>query len=236
VYFITMPLKKKAKNSVNKKGKGNGGPRSRNDRLTGDIPGTPRCDIVTSSTTIPRATSKLMFHQHAPPVLVTAGPVAVSDSIQFALSSLEGTGTLVSLFDFYRIDTVRVTIRPQNTAVQVTAPTTTKLVEFYSVIDYNDQTPAGSAAYMREYDNCVITFPGESAARIFRPKMSAVVKSAAGTDYMSVEPQWLNTSSDDVLHYGVKYYVPSVLAAQTNVQVWQIDIELWIEFSKVTGG
>lgn len=202
----------------------------------GDVPGTPRADIITRSITTPPASSRLMFHQHAPPVLVTASNAAgVAGVTTFALSGLEGAATLQTLFDFYRIRAVKVGIRPQNNAIGVVDPTVTKLVELYHVIDYNDATPLSGAAVAREFDNCVILFPGETLSRTLEPKMSAVVRSAAGTDYMSVAPQWLNTGSDDVLHYGTKYWVPQVNAVQTVVQTWQIDVEYWIEFQKVTG-
>jgi len=202
----------------------------------GDIPRSPYCDVRTSSTGIPSATSHLIFHQHAPPIKITSSNTGiVSDAITFALSGLEGAGTLTSMFEFYRIRAIRVCIQPQNNALGVVDPTLTKLVELYCTIDYNDATPPASAGYMREVDNCVILPPGQSLERTFQPKMSAVVRSAAGTDYMSVDPQWLNTGSDDVLHYGLKYLVPQVNAGQSIVQTWQIDTEYWLEFSKLTG-
>jgi len=202
----------------------------------GDIPRAPRSDLSTSSVRLPKATSQLIFHQHAPPVTITASSSGViAGNVLFTLNSLEGSGTLQTLFDFYRIRGVRATIRPQNIAVGLVDPTVTKLVEFYWVLDYNDNTPLANAATAREYDNCVILYPGETATRTFQPKMSATVRSAAGTDYMSVAPQWLNTSSDDILHYGMKYLVPQVNVGQTVLQTWQLDMEYYIEFSKVVG-
>lgn len=202
----------------------------------GDIPRAPKSDLSTSSTRLPKATSQLIFHQHAPPVTITASNVGVvAGNVLFTLNSLEGSATLQTLFDFYRIRGVRATIRPQNIAVGLVDPTVTKLVEFYWVLDYNDNSPLATAAVAREYDNCVILYPGETANRTFQPKMSATVRSAGGTDYMSVNPQWLNTSSDDILHYGMKYLVPQVNAGQAVVQTWQLDIEYYIEFSKVVG-
>lgn len=155
--------------------------------------------------------------------------------LTFALDGLNGSATLTSLFDFYKISAIRVSIRPQNNAIGVVDPTVTKLVEFYNVIDYNGGSIPGIADSFREFDNCVVLLPGETCERTFQPRMSALVRSAAGTDYMSVVPQWLNTSSEDVQHYGLKYFVPQVNAAQTILQTWQITIEYWVEFSKVVG-
>jgi len=235
-----MPKRTKSaragKSSKSKRGGANSTLTAMAKQAIGDIPQSPRCDVITRSTGIPSATSHLIFHQHAPPVKITGSNTSiVSDAITFALNGLEGTGTLTAMFEFYRIRAIRVCIQPQNNAIGVVDPTITKLVELYCTIDYNDSTPPASAAYMREVDNCVILPPGQSLERTFQPKMSAVVKSAAGTDYMSVDPQWLNTGSDDVLHYGLKYLVPQVNVAQASVQTWQIDTEYWLEFSKLTG-
>lgn len=202
----------------------------------GDIPPAPVSDVSTRSVALPRASSKLVFHQQAPPVTVTASPTGVNASnVLFSLNSLEGSGTLAQLFDFYIIRAVRVTIRPQNVALGIVDPLVTKLVEMYVVIDYNDNSPLTTAAQAREYDNCVILYPAETTVRTFQPKLSAPVRSASGTDYMSLPPQWLNTSSDDVLHYGLKYFVPQVNPTQAALQTWQIGVEYWIEFSKVVG-
>ncbi len=221
-----------------KKRQGNGAPSTRGlDRITGDIPPGPRSDIVTRSVTVPTATSRLLFHQHAPPLRVTASAAGSgSGTLTFALSGLEGISSLQALFDLYRICAVRVSIRPENNAIGVVDPTTTRLVEFYNVIDYNDATSPSTAAELREYDNCVVLSPGESVCREFQPRMSAVVRSAAGTDYMSVEPKWLNTGSDDVLHYGMKYFVPTAFGGQVMLQSWLIDVEYWVEFLHVKGG
>ncbi len=222
--------------STKKKSKSNSGTATVPGPGTGDIPPGPRSDVVTRSVALPRATSRLCFHQHAPPVTVTASNSGVTSGVlTFALSGLDGSGTLTSLFDFYRISAIRVSVRPQNNAIGVVDPTVTRLVEFYNVIDYNDGTAPGTTTSIREYDNCVVLLPGETCERTFQPRMSAPVRSAAGTDYMSVVPQWLNTGSDDVIHYGLKYLVPQVNVAQTILQTWQIDIEYWVEFSKVVG-
>lgn len=202
----------------------------------GDVPRAPRSDLITRSIALPRPTSRLVFHQHAPPVTIAASPTGdVANVFTFSLNGLNGSGTLQQLFDFYRIMAIRVEIRPQNTGINIQVPSTTALVPLYCTIDYNDATPPATSASMQEVDNCAILSAGESLTRTFQPRMSSVVRSAAGTDYMSVVPQWLNTGSDDVLHFGIKTFVPQVNAAQTAVQSWLVTIEYYIEFSLVSG-
>ena len=202
----------------------------------GDLPPGQRCDIVTSSVGVPRATSQMVIHQHAPiQTFSTSSSAYATAAFTFSLSGLDGAGTFQQMFEFYKMRAIRVSILPQNNAIGVLDPTVTKLVSLYCILDYNDSTPPSSSASMLEVDNCVVLAPGQSVQRTFRPHMASPVRSAAGTDYMSVEPQWLNTGSDDVLHYGLKLYAPQVLATQSIMQTWTVDIEFWLEFSKITG-
>jgi hypothetical protein len=157
----------------------------------------------------------------------------VDVTYQFALNGLSGSSTPAALFDMYRIEAVRMTIRPNNNAIGIADPTLVRLCPLYWVIDYNDGVALGSTGTATTYENCAVLSPGESGSRTFQPKMLATVKSAAGTDYMSVAPQWLPCTSDDVLHYGAKVFVPQALAAQTLLQTWQVTFEYWITFRNV---
>jgi len=164
---------------------------------------------------------------------VTAG-AATAPVITFALNGLVGAGTLTTLFDFYRIDAIRMTIRPNNNAIGMVDPLLNTLVPLYWVIDYTDALSLASAGAATEYDNCMIISPGESAERTFRPLYSLVAKSAAGTDYISKSGDWLDTSSDDILHYGCKLYIPAGAAAQTLLQAWTVEIAYFITLRQVS--
>jgi hypothetical protein len=157
----------------------------------------------------------------------------VTQGFSFALSGVNGAGTIANVFDFYRIDAIRLTVRPNNNAVQVLDPTATKLVPLYWVIDYNDTAALSGAAAALEYDNCLVLNPGESATRTFQPRYSMVVRSASGTDYINRAGDWINSSSDDVLHYGAKIFIPQVNALQTVLQTWTVQIEYYLTFRQV---
>jgi hypothetical protein len=170
----------------------------------------------------------------APLQLLTASASAdVNSTFAFSLDGLNGSNVPRDLFDFYKIEAIRMTIRPQNNAIGMLDPTTTKLVPLYWVLDYNDATNLGTAAIAATYENCVVLSPGESGARTFQPRMLGAVKSNAGTDYMSVGPQWLTVASDDVPHYGAKVFIPQVNGSQTFLQTWQVSIEYWMTFRNV---
>lgn len=226
-----MPSKKNAKTRTKqaRTGRANGVLR----RFT-DVPAAEKFDYVTRSIPTPLTSSQLLFRQVAPAQILTASTSgALATVFTFALNGLAGSSTPASLFDFYRLEAIRMSVKPQNRAISVVDPTATKLVNMYWVLDYNDAVPPTVPSDLTVYENCMILAPGESGQRTFRPKAKVVVDSAAGTDYMSVEPGWMPTTSDDVLHYGAKILAPVVNGAQTVLQTWTVTIEYYIAFKKV---
>lgn len=204
-----------------------------NAKLT-DIPDREKFDFVTQSIPTPVTSQQLVFHQTAPAQILTAsnaGPM--STVFTFALNGLAGSSTPAALFDFYRIEGIRMSVKPQNNAISVVDPTVTKLANMYWVIDYNDAVPPSTASDLTVYDNCMILSPGESGQRTFQPRPKVLVNSAAGTDYMSVDPGWMPTTSDDVLHYGAKMLAPVVNGSQAVLQTWTVTLEYYIAFKKV---
>jgi len=199
-----------------------------------DIPAAEKFDFVTRSVPTPLTSNLMTFHQYAPAQILTASNVGPTSTVfTFALNGLAGSSTPATLFDFYRIDAVRMSVKPQNNAISVVDPTVTKLVNMYWVLDYNDANVPALPSDMTTYETCMILAPGESGQRTFRPKIKVVVNSAAGTDYMSAEPGWLPTTSDDVLHYGAKLLAPVVNGAQAVLQTWTVTLEYYISFKKV---
>jgi hypothetical protein len=203
--------------------------------MVGDVPKRQPVDQSTSSIAVPRPTGQITFRQLAPlqTFTVTAG-AAQNPVINFALSGITGAGTMAALFDFYKVDAIRLTARPNNNAIGLVAPATTTLVPLYWVIDYNDSSPLTGSAQALEYDNCMVLSPGESGERAFRPMYNMVAQSSAGTDYLSRSGDWLATGYDDILHYGCKFHIPAGAVGQTTLQTWTIGIEYFLTFRQVS--
>ncbi len=199
-----------------------------------DIPSGEVFDFVTQSVPTPLTSKQLVFHQYAPVEIITASNAgATANAYTFALNGLAGSSTPAALFDMYRIEAIRMSIKPQNLATQVVDPTVTKLVNLYWVLDYNDAVVPTVPSDMTTYENCMVLSPGESGQRTFRPKPKVVVNSASGTDYMTVEPQWFPCTSDDVLHFGAKILAPVVNGGQAVLQTWTATFEFYIAFKNV---
>lgn len=230
-----MPTKKKVVALT----QGNSGksPQSRSDRpgTAGDVPRRQAVTYSTSSTSPPPPTGTLVYRQLAPiQTYSVVGGAATAPVLTFALSGVNGSSTLISLFDLYKIDAIRVRVRPNNNAIGMADPTVTALVPLYWVIDYNDSVALASAAAALEYDNCMVLSPGESGSRIFCPMYNLIAKSGAGTDYISRRGDWLDTSSEDILHYGCKFYIPNGTALQTFLQTWTVEVEYHFTFRQIS--
>ncbi len=231
-----MPSKKNDKARTRRNPRGTG-PRASQGApgLAGDVPSRQRVDYYTASIVPPRPSGQLSFRQVAPiqtyQVSASAGTAPV---LTFALNGIGGSATFATLFDLYRLDAVRVTVRPNNNAIGMADPTTTALVPMYWVIDYNNASALTTAAGALEYDNCMVLSPGEAGERLFKPHYNLVVQSASGTDYVNTSGDWLNTSSDDIIHYGCKFWIPQAVATQTFLQSWTVEVQYYLTFRQVS--
>jgi hypothetical protein len=167
------------------------------------------------------------------PTLLTVGATAQSGNLLFTLNSLNLDSSLQALYDSYRIDCVRVVVKPQNTAVGLVTNTSVTLVDFYNVIDYNNTVATATPGNFVKYDNCIVLPPGEGCSRTFSPRPQTMVSAISGTGYESTNPMWLNTANDDVAHYGLRYLIPAGATGQTIYQTWELHVEYWVSFKAV---
>jgi len=147
------------------------------------------------------------------------------------LSLTDQATTFASLFDQYRIDAVAFHIVPANTAIQVSTAST-PMTQLYCVLDFDDASALSSSSAARQYDNCIVLEPGESLRRQFAPRMATAAYNGAFSGYSNQMPQWIDLGTADVLHYGVKIWVPA-LAANTLQQQWKVYTEYYLSFKAV---
>jgi len=175
-----------------------------------------------------------VLRQVTGPATITATPTSgVNNTTYFQLSNLDNSSSFENVWDQYRIDAIRMTVKPQNNAIGLVTNSTTSLVPLYCVIDYDNTSNLSSAAAAREYANCIVLEPGESFTRVFQPRVAAAVYSGAFTSFANMEPPWIDCASPNVQHYGVKIFVPGATAAQTLLQSWDVTYEYYISFKSV---
>lgn len=127
----------------------------------------------------------------------------------FAISQLTNWSAMLSLFDDYRINGLRIRwFSPWTEAL----PTSAYVLRLHSVIDRDDITPPASVDAFRAYPSyrCVelTRARGGSYARFWKPNvLNLVASNASGTVIARshMRPPVLDATDNAVAHYGVKW-------------------------------
>lgn len=212
------------------RGQSGGGPDPR-----GDVPHQPKRTYTTISRSLPPTTVQYTCRQMESSSFTATPTTAITNTYYFTQGGLDGASNFSAMFDQYRLDAIRFSIIPQNNAINVQAAATVALAPVYCVIDYDDASALGSIAAARQYDNCIQLEPGESLSRTFQPRLALAAYSGSFASYGNMGPTWIDLASPNVQHYGIKVYVPGVDAAQTILQVWDVQIEYWFSYRSLRG-
>lgn len=205
-----------------------------NPGTNGDIPRVPKRSYKTSSVRVPRVSSSYTFRQIVDKTQIQQSSTAFGFSFGFTFGDLDGVSSLGSLFDQYRLDAIKLHIVPDQTALQVATLSTTQFNPLYCVIDYDDGNVPTSAGYCRQYNNCIELMPGESLERTIAPRveLSSVIGGTA-TNTAVIGPQWQDCSVTNLVHRGIKIWVPASVASQTVLQTWSVYAEYFVTMRNV---
>lgn len=142
-------------------------------------------------------------------------------------SLLDQVASLTSVFDQYRIRCVEITFRPR---VSQESSASANVGQFATVIDVDDNINLSSFGQASDYQTCLIGRGFDSQVRTFIPHCANAL-SSGGTfsGYGNVESPWIDTTSQTVTHYGLKY------AWTTTDAVYTIDVtsRFWYQFKNV---
>lgn len=156
-------------------------------------------------------------------------------SMAFRLDQLVSYPELTSLFDNYRINSVRVDLKAFYNSSSVTS-IGLPWVEFYT--DHDDATPP-SATVIREIMGTKSRyFSGDKIMTSIycKPRPNTMVTDAAGTATPAaiMTRQWLDCADPDVPHYGIKGVLHNVYLGGTAGQnQFQFDVKVNASFKGV---
>lgn len=152
--------------------------------------------------------------------------------VYFTLNGLDNVTDFSGMFDLYRIVGAEVTFRPRVTQSTL-ADYPNVLPRLYTYIDYDDAVVPTNISIVRQYMSCIETSPGEGIVRTLVPCCALAAYSGTFTSYASRSNQWLDIASSTVQHYGVKFAIEPGVAAQTNLQTYDVDAVLFVEFKSI---
>jgi len=188
----------------------------------GDIPKPADHTYHTMSCRIPAVTETCVVRGTQKGTWTVSASATQAPTFYFALTNFNvGTG----FWDQYRLEAIRFTVSPSNNAIGLFTNSSTSVVPLTWVIDYDDANALASQAAGDAYSTCLTLNPGESAERTFRPRMAMAAYSGAFSSYANVEPQWIDSASDAVQHYGCKFWIPQATVSQTQLQSWNYTVE-----------
>jgi hypothetical protein len=122
-------------------------------------------------------------------------------SNSFTFGSLDQVTSLAQVFDQYRIAHIKVVLIPKLEVVDAVA---NNAGLFTSVIDYDDTNVLTSIGQALDYQNALTTRGTEVHVRTFVPHVAVASYSGAFTSFANETSPWIDCSSANVQHYGVK--------------------------------
>lgn len=136
----------------------------------------------------------------------TGGPYF--DHSTFQLADIPSYAEFSSLFDRYRLNAVKVTfIIGVNIAYNGSGQN--YLPRLHSVIDYDDNTNASSLDDLMQYQSYKLkqfTASKMKISRYIRPKTAGLMyKTGVTSGYSVTKPPWIDLTTGDVPHYGLKW-------------------------------
>lgn len=135
---------------------------------------------------------------------------------QFKLNDLPGISELISLYDQYKINAVKVQFIPQSNIHAFDGET---IPFFMSVIDYDDSTNLGGINDAYEYESLKTTNAFQYHSRYLKPRFMNLGTNTAGVNVpINARRGWISTAQSSIVHRGVK----SVIDTSSD-----IDVDMW---------
>lgn len=187
---------------------------------------------------IPRMTSPdnqvFCIVQTLPELLIQQSSSFNNASFSIAYNNIAQSAQLTTVFDQYRIDEVQLIFRPMFLAVNMSGSTTFYVPQLYVVVDYDDANTSGyTAATYQAYSNCNVSMY-ETVSVDFVPHIAVSAYSGSSfNQYQNLTPKWIDTSSPNVQHYGVKAGIDAGGSGQAQFQSWSITTRVRLSLKNV---
>lgn len=150
----------------------------------------------------------------------------------FKFGDLDQASSFGVIFDQYRITKVECKFMPLQNALGASAISSYSPGTILTVIDFDDANTPTAAAQLRQYQSCKEDPSYKVVTRyVNRPHIATSAYAGAFGAYANQVGTWIDSTSTNVQHYGVKALIqPANVAGQTNLASWQVVFRYWMEF------
>lgn len=160
-------------------------------------------------------------------------------AMRFSLTQMQNYAEFLTIFDYYRLNWVKVYITYQHNVS--TASGTSTLPTLFVVPDFDDAIPEGAGALRERMGLRIKPFSADKRTRAFkiRPRRKiGVMREDTTLAPLAVNTAgWLDLSNADVPHYGYKGYIANVALPATGGDPvstsFRIDIQMSVSFRGV---
>lgn len=150
-----------------------------------------------------------------------------NSAFQFKLSDLPSASEFTTLFDSYRITGVKMTLIPQFTQTDLNTadPNTTNKTtpNYYTVIDYDDNTALSGATDYFQYDTFKL-WRGNRIVKVYckpRLQLTGNVSGASTLAFQAPKGQWVDCNQTGAPYFGLKVGIDSTpVAGDVNIRVY----------------
>jgi len=162
----------------------------------------------------------------------SAGPV--TGAIGFQLSFVQNYQVYVNLYDYYKINQVKMRFIPVTADNRDYSTTTPNLAQnlpfFYTCIDRDDGTIPSDSAEVRAYGNSRTWNPNRKFTITMKPSvLTAIYSSSVLTAYKITPAPKLDLGYQFVPHFGLKYAMDA--CSPTGAYTYRVEILYNITFS-----
>lgn len=150
----------------------------------------------------------------------------------YQLSFVDQYAQFAALFDQYMIEKVEVTFYPMFRANPL-ATSSMLIPLIYVVCDFDDAAAPTTIQQMGDYQNCVVRSDESSFMITLTPHVALAAYNGSFTGYANQARQWLDCSSNNIPHYGIKVGIDAGASGQTALQAWNVSYRYKLAFRNV---
>lgn len=142
----------------------------------------------------------------------------------FELNNVPGFSELTQLYDFYKINAVKISFIPTQTmSNSLSTISNNQNTRFFSVIDYNDDATVSSLDDLRQYQTCKYTSAFKTHTRyIYKPKHSIA-------SYVQ-SSQWCSTAVPTTEWYGLKVGIEAMGSTVSTSMNYRVEATYYLSF------
>lgn len=149
---------------------------------------------------------------------------------QFKLNDLPGVSELISLYDQYRINLVKLELIPQSNVNSFVGET---IPYIHSVVDYDDSILLGSLNEAYEYESLKSTSAFRPHKRLIKPCfMNMGINTVSASVPINPRRGWISTAQSSIVHRGFKLLIEDSGSANVDLEI-RVKTTFYLQFKNV---